>query len=183
MAAKFVIKVSNDGQFFFNLVSDDGRKLLGSEMYATKSGAFEGIASVRMHARDATRYDKHVLKDGKAYFTFKTGDQQIIGVSDTFDTEDSRDHALSKVIHSGGDAAIVEAAQAKKGQAEVTKTFEARKLNKRTMRAMPGAHVVIRFGAVLQQLKEEDDRRLLFEYLGEMYEADLRARGSVRMIE
>jgi uncharacterized protein len=183
MAAKFVIKVSNDGQFFFNLVSDDGRKLLGSEMYTTKSGAFEGIASVRMNARDATRYDKHVLKDGKAYFTFKTGNQQIIGVSDTFDTEDLRDQALSKVIHSGGDAAILEAAApSKKSKAEVTKTFEARKLNKRTMRVMPGAGVVIRFGAVLQELKE-DERRLLFEYLGEVYEADLRAKGAVRMIE
>jgi uncharacterized protein YegP (UPF0339 family) len=184
MASKFVVKVATDGQFFFNLVTDEGRKLLGSEMFEVKSKVFEGITSIKTNARDVNRYDKHVSKDGKAYFTLKAANHEIIGVSDTYDNEDLRDQALSKVMHSGPDAPIVEAAATKKSKAEVTKTLEARKLNKRTMRAMPGGDaVMIRFGSVLQQLKE-DDRRLLFEYLGDVYETDLaRAKGALRMID
>jgi uncharacterized protein YegP (UPF0339 family) len=184
MAVKFVVKVAADGQFFFNLITDEGRKLLGSEMYAAKSRVFEGITSIKANARDVNRYDKHLLKDGKAYFTLKAANHEVIGVSDTYDSEDLRDQALSKVLHGGADAPIVEVTQAKKTKAEVTKTLEARKLNKRTLRAMPGGDaVMIRFGAVLQQLKE-DDRRLMFEYLGDVYETDLaRAKGALRMID
>ena len=183
MAAKFVVKAASDGQFFFNLVSDEGRKLLGSEMYTAKASMFIGIASVKMNAGDASRYNKHVAKDGKVYFTLKGGNQEIIGVSDMFDTEDQRDQAMSRAIHWGPEAPIVEAAAPKKTKAELIKTLEARKLNKRTMRAMPGDPVTIRFGSILQQVKE-DDRRLLFEYLSEPYEADLaRAKGALRMID
>ena len=182
MPAKFVVKAGTDGQYFFHLVSDDGKKLLASVMYPAKSGVFEGIASIKMYARDATRY-RRLLKDGKAYFTLSAANQEVIGVSDLYDNEDLRDQALSTVMHSGGDAPIVEAAPTKKNRAEVTQALEARKLNKRTLRAMPGSPEIIRFGAVLQNLKE-DDRRLLFEHLGEMYEADLaRAKRALRMID
>jgi uncharacterized protein YegP (UPF0339 family) len=182
MAAKFVVKASPDGQFFFHLVSDDGKKLLASDMYPVKARVFDGIASIKMYARDASRYEKHV-KDGKLYFTLKAANHEVIGVSDYYENDDLRDQALSKVIHSGSDAAIVEATAPKKSRAEVTQTLEARKLNKRTMRAMPGGDAVIRFGAVVLDLKE-DDRRLVFEHSGEMYEADLaRAKRSLRMIE
>lgn len=184
MAAKFVVKNASDGRFFFNLVTDEGRKLLGSEYYATKPNVFEGITSIRMNAKDTSRYQKKVLTDGKAYFTFRAPNHGDVFESDMYDNEDLRDQAMSKVLHFGADAPIIEAAPVKKTKAEVTKTLEARKLNKRTMRTMPGdAAVTIRFGSVLHSLKE-DDRRLMFEYLGDVYEADLvRAKGALRMIE
>ncbi|HEY3742793.1 MAG TPA: YegP family protein [Bryobacteraceae bacterium] len=184
MAAKFVVKIASDGRFFFNLVTEEGRKLLGSDYYATKPNVFEGITSIRMNATDASRYRKRVSTDGKAYFTFRAPNQETVFESDMYDNEDLRDQAMSKMLHSGADAPIIEATAPKKSKAEVTKTLEARKLNKRTMRVMPGdAAVTIRFGAVLHSLKE-DDRRLMFEYLGDIYEADLiRAKGALRMIE
>jgi len=181
MSAKFVVKTTTDGQFFFDLVSDDGKKLLAGAKYPVKSGVFDGIASIKMYARDTTRYEKRV-KDGKAYFTLKAANQDVIGVSDLYDNEDLRDQALSKVIHSSTDAAIVESAPTRKSRAEVIQTLEVRKLNKRTLQAMPGSATVIRFGSVLNDLKE-DDRRLVFGYLGEMYEADLaRAKAALKLI-
>ena len=185
MPAKFVVKAAKDGQFYFNLVSEEGKKLLASEMYAAKASVFTGIASIKSHAREASRYERLTSADGKAFFHLKAANHEIIGVSDMYDTTDARDQALSKVMHGGPEAAIVEETAPKKAstKAEVTKTIEARKLNKRTMRPMSSEPVVIRFGSILQNVKE-DDRRLLFEHLGEPYEADLsRAKGAFRMID
>ena len=85
---------------------------------------------------------------------------------------------------SGGAAAAAVAPAKIRTKAEVTKTIEARKLNPRTLRPMPNEEpVVIRFGSILQKVKE-DDRRLLFDHLGQTYETDLaRAQGSYRMID
>lgn len=183
MPAKFVVKAAKDGQFFFNLVSEEGRKLLASEMYTAKASVFNGIAAIKSNARDASRYDKLASKDGKVYFTLKSGNQEVIGVSEMYEDIDLRDQAMMKVMNASSDAAIVEEAVAKKTKAEVTKTIEARKLHKRTMRSISSDPVMIRFGSIIQQVKE-DDRRLLFEFLGEPYEADLsRAKGALRMID
>ncbi len=181
MPAKFVVKAAKDGQFYCNLVSEEGKKLLASEMYAAKAGVFTGIASIKSNAREASHYEKLTSADGKAFFHLKAANHEIIGVSDMYDTTDARDQALFKVMHGGPDASIVE--EKKSTKAEVTKTIEARKLNKRTMRPMSSEPVVIRFGSILQNVKE-DDRRLLFDHLGEPYEADLsRAKGAFRMID
>ena len=182
MAAKFLVKSASGGQFYFNLVSDEGKKLLGGEICSSKSAVFECISAVKMNAREASRYAK-VVNDGKYSFTLKNASQEVIGSSDAYDDIDDRDAALSKVMHGSADAAIVEQAAVKKTKAELTKTLEARKLNRRTMRAMPGDPVMIRFGSILQQVKE-DDRRLQFEYMGEAFEADIaRAKAALRMIE
>jgi uncharacterized protein len=182
MAAKFVVKPGGEGQFFFNLMSEDGRKLLTSGMFPAKSSVFNGIEAVKQHAREGSRYEKVTSAEGKLYFRLCSATKDILGVSEMFENMDARDAALSKVMHGSAEASVVEEAAAKKTRAEVTKTIEAKKLNKRTLRALSPEPVVIRLGSILQQVKE-DDRRLLFEYLGELYEADLaRFRGAIKMV-
>lgn len=180
--AKFVVKAGGEGQYFFNLMSDDGRKLLTSGMFPAKTSVFHGIEAVKQYARESGRYEKLTSSEGRLYFRLCTSTQEIIGVSEMFDNIDARDAALSRVMHSSGDAAVVEESVAKKTRGEVTKTIEAKKLNKRTLRALSPDPVVIRLGSILQQVKE-DDRRLLFEYMGELYEADLaRFRSAIKMV-
>ena len=55
-------------------------------------------------------------------------------------------------------------------KAELTKTIEAIKLNKRTMRPMTGDSHAIPYGAIIEQLKEDGDQ-MQFLYLGEPYES------------
>ncbi len=50
MSAKFVIKKSTNGQFFFNLKAGIGEPILTSELYTRKDGAETGIALVRVNA-------------------------------------------------------------------------------------------------------------------------------------
>ena len=55
-------------------------------------------------------------------------------------------------------------------KAELTKTIEARRLNKRTMRPLTNDSHPIPYGAILDQVKEHHDC-VHFFYLGEPYEA------------
>lgn len=55
-------------------------------------------------------------------------------------------------------------------KAELTKTIEARKLNKRTMRPISNDPYTIPFGAIIDQLKEDRDQ-IQFLYLGEPFES------------
>lgn len=192
MPAKFLIKVAKDGQFYFSLLSSEGRKLLASELYKAKASACNGISSIRKNAADAARYDRLLSKNDKFYFTLKAANHEIIGVSDLFETEEQREDVLFLVMLEAAAAEEVEEMeenpeskpqpQPKKDKAEVLKTMEARKLNKRTMRPISSTTVVIPYGAIVSQLKEED-RRLQFTYLGEPYDTELsRLNGALRLI-
>lgn len=50
MAAKYVLKKSSDGQFYFVLKAANGETIATSERYTTKSAATNGIESVRNNA-------------------------------------------------------------------------------------------------------------------------------------
>jgi len=54
-------------------------------------------------------------------------------------------------------------------KAELTKTIEAKKLNKRTMRPISNDSFPVPFGAIIDVLKEHHDHTH-FLYLGEPYE-------------
>lgn len=68
-------------------------------------------------------------------------------------------------------------------KAELTKTIEARKLNKRTLRPLTPDFVTIPYGAILTGLNEDRDW-LRFMYLGEPYEAKLdKIQSAIKPIE
>ena len=55
-------------------------------------------------------------------------------------------------------------------KAELTKTIEAIKLNKRTMRPLNSDSFPIPYGAIIDHMKEDGDHTQFF-YLGEPYES------------
>ncbi len=58
MAGKFVITKDKKGEFRFVLKAGNGEVIAMSEGYATKSGAVNGIESVRKNAADSTVVDE-----------------------------------------------------------------------------------------------------------------------------
>ncbi len=58
MAGKFVISKDKKGEFRFVLKAGNGEVVAISEGYASKSGAVNGIESVRKNAADATVVDE-----------------------------------------------------------------------------------------------------------------------------
>ncbi len=95
--AKFsIIKGKND-QFYFNLKANNGEKILQSEGYSAKSGAENGISSVRKNADDDDRYERKTSSDGKQYFVLKAGNGEIIGTSETYNSEQGMENGIAAV--------------------------------------------------------------------------------------
>ena len=97
MAGKFELKKSKNGKFFFNLLASNGQVILSSEMYEAKASAVNGIESVKKNGADAARYDKLTGKDGSPYFTLKATNGQVIGQSQMYASEATRDAGIESV--------------------------------------------------------------------------------------
>ena len=106
MAVSFELRKSEKGQFHFSLKNADGSTLLGSEQYESKASAENGIASVKKNSVLPERFDKQVASDGRAYFTLKAANHQIVGTSPMFGTADKRDAALG-LVHAEAEHAVV----------------------------------------------------------------------------
>ena len=101
MAAKFELKKSKNGKFFFNLLATNGQIILSSEMYEAKASAENGIASVQKNAADDGRYERLTGKDGSPYFTLKAGNGQVIGQSQMYSSEKARAGGIDSVKNNG----------------------------------------------------------------------------------
>ena len=106
MAGKFELKKSKTGKFFFNLLASNGQVILSSEMYEAKASAVNGIESVKKNGADAARYDKLTGKDGSPYFTLKATNGQVIGQSQMYSSEATRDAGIESVKTNAPGAAV-----------------------------------------------------------------------------
>jgi hypothetical protein len=95
--AKFLLKKSSDGQFFFNLLADNGERILTSEMYKAKPGALNGIESVKKNAPMDERFERKLSKGGKPYFVLKAANNEVIGNSEEYSSESARDNGIAAV--------------------------------------------------------------------------------------
>ncbi|MBP3980207.1 MULTISPECIES: YegP family protein [unclassified Acidovorax] len=97
MASRFELKKSKNEKFVFNLLADNGKVILTSELYDSKASALNGIESVKKNAPDDGRYGRLSAKDGSPYFTLKAGNGQVIGQSQMFSGEKARDEGIASV--------------------------------------------------------------------------------------
>lgn len=102
---KFVIKIQKDGQFYFNLVAGNGQSILKSEAYTTKPACLNGINSVKENSTNDARYERKESSNGKPYFTLKAGNGQVIGTSELYESEASRDNGIASVKSNAPEAA------------------------------------------------------------------------------
>jgi uncharacterized protein len=108
MPGKFELKKSTNGKCFFNLLASNGQVILTSEMYESKSSALNGIASVQKNSADASRFAKLEGKNKAPYFTLKAGNHQVIGQSQMYDNEKTRDNGIKSCMTNGPSAKTVD---------------------------------------------------------------------------
>jgi uncharacterized protein len=108
MAGKFEIKKATNGEFFFNLLAGNGQIILSSEMYKAKASAQNGIESVRKNCLEENRFVSDVSNSGKPYFTLKARNGEVIGRSQMYAAEDSRDNGIASVKTNAPDAPVVD---------------------------------------------------------------------------
>jgi uncharacterized protein YegP (UPF0339 family) len=101
---KFVITKRVNGEFQFNLKANNGQTILASEGYATKTNCENGIESVKRNAQDDAKFDRKTAVNGKPYFNLKATNGQIIGTSEMYETEASRNSGIASVKNNAPDA-------------------------------------------------------------------------------
>lgn len=103
---KFVITTRSNGEFQFNLKAGNGQTILASEGYTTKAACENGIESVRKNAGDDDRYERKTSSNGKSFFNLKAGNGQIIGSSEMYESEASRENGIESVKKNAPDAEV-----------------------------------------------------------------------------
>ena len=97
MAGWFELSKSSNDQFRFVLKAGNGEIILTSELYTTRASAENGIASVRTNSPLDERYEKKTATNGKFHFNLKAGNHQVIGTSQLYASEASRDKGIASV--------------------------------------------------------------------------------------
>ena len=108
MAGKFVISKHSNGDFQFNLKAGNGQVILVSQGYADKGGCSNGIESVKKNATDDARFERKTSSNGKPFFNLLAGNGQVIGSSEMYESEASRDNGIASVKANAPDASVVD---------------------------------------------------------------------------
>ena len=104
----FLISKRKNEEFQFVLKAGNGQVILASEGYSTKAACENGIESVRKNAQEEARFDKLESKNGKLYFNLKASNGQIIGNSEMYESEATRDNGIASVAKNAPEADIKE---------------------------------------------------------------------------
>lgn len=95
---RFEMKKNGNGQFYFNLFSQNNEIILrSSEVYNTKQGCENGINSVKRHAPFDHNYERRRTSNFQYDFILKAANGEVIGVSETYTTEASRENGIAAV--------------------------------------------------------------------------------------
>ena len=108
MAGKFHLKKSSDGQFRFVLKAGNGETILTSELYKQKPSALNGVESVKKNAPLDERYERKVDKAGHPRFNLKAANHEIIGTSESYNSEAARENGIESVKKNAPEAALVD---------------------------------------------------------------------------
>jgi len=93
--------MSADNQYYFNLTAENSEIILTSEMYVSKNGAQEGIAAVKKNSPRDDRFERHNSQGGKYYFTLKAANNEVIGKSETYSSEEAMEGGIRAVKRVG----------------------------------------------------------------------------------
>jgi len=109
---KFVISKRKNGEYQFNLLAGNGQVILTSEGYALKPSCMNGVKSVMKNATDIKRFESKVAKNGKFHFNLKAANGQVIGTSEMYESESSRENGIASVKRNAPGATIVDQTKA-----------------------------------------------------------------------
>lgn len=106
MAGKFEIFKDKAGEFRFRLKAGNGQIILASEGYKAKASCTNGIESVRKNSQSDARFERKETKSGKWMFNLKASNGQVIGTSETYEAEKSRENGIASVAKNAPDAKV-----------------------------------------------------------------------------
>lgn len=87
----------NNQKYYFNLKAKNGQIILSSQGYADKSGAKNGIESVKTNCSDDRKFERKTASNGKFHFNIKAANGQIIGSSQMYAGESGMENGIESV--------------------------------------------------------------------------------------
>jgi len=108
MSGVFEIFKDKAGEYRFRLKASNGQIILASEGYKDKSGCTNGIESVKRNSPDDKRYERKQSASGKYMFNLKAANNQVIGTSEQYESESSRDNGIESVKKNAPPAGVVD---------------------------------------------------------------------------
>lgn len=92
--------------YYFRLRDDDGEVLLRSEAYISQQSAQKGVESVRAHAQDPERFERRTSSNRSPYFALRATNGAVLGVSETYGTDEAREEGIEAVRRAASGAAL-----------------------------------------------------------------------------
>lgn len=89
------------GQYRFNLKAGNGETILTSEGYTSSSSRDNGISSVQINSQIDKQYEDRTSVSNQPYFVLKGGNGKIIGSSEMYSSNQSRDKGKASVKANG----------------------------------------------------------------------------------
>lgn len=105
----FELKRSSD-KYHFVLKAGNGQVILSSQMYASKSGAVNGIESIKKNCGHDDCWERKTAKNGKFHFNLKSTNGQIIGSSQMYASESGMENGIESIKKNAPVAEITEVA-------------------------------------------------------------------------
>ncbi|AEC20844.1 hypothetical protein PT7_2304 [Pusillimonas sp. T7-7] len=106
MAGKFEIYKDKAGEFRFRLNASNGQAILASEGYKTKASCLNGVESVKKNSTNDALFERKQTSSGKHMFNLKATNGQVIGTSQLYDAEASRNNGILSVKNHAPDASL-----------------------------------------------------------------------------
>jgi uncharacterized protein YegP (UPF0339 family) len=106
MAGKFEVYKDKKGEFRFRLKASNGQNILASEGYAKKPSCTNGIESVRKNSQIEERFESKQSTTGKWSFVLKASNGQVIGTSQSYDSDSGCRNGIQSVAKNAPDAAV-----------------------------------------------------------------------------
>jgi uncharacterized protein len=82
--ARAEVEASDAGNFHFNLFAQNGEIILTSESYESEAAALNGAFSAQTAAADDRAFQIETALDGQFYFTLRSANGEIVGVSELY---------------------------------------------------------------------------------------------------
>ncbi|MCV6593013.1 MAG: YegP family protein [Silicimonas sp.] len=108
MAGKFEVFKDKKGETRFRLKAGNGQIILASEGYKRRASCMNGIESVRKNSQVDARFERKTTRAGKWRFNLKATNGQVIGVSESYESEKARENGIASVAKNAPEAKVVD---------------------------------------------------------------------------
>ncbi len=92
---------TKNSEWYFRLKAENGQVILSSEGYTSKGGCENGIASVKKNGKEKHKFETQVSSNGRYYFNLLAGNNQVIGKSQMYSSQQACEKGVDAVMQVG----------------------------------------------------------------------------------